>query len=128
MSINIKQADGLKRLTQTVEFYKQTTDSSLPEIFGGDYNDLINKPISDGVVNAESIETNADTFYVQDANGNTIATIDSSGVHSIDFIAGSQSVKTHMQSAENQFNDINADIAEHTGNNNIHITADEREQ
>lgn len=126
MSINIKQPDGLKRLSQTIEFYKQTSDSTLPEIFGGDYNDLLNKPIVDGIANADIIESNSNIFYVQDNNGNVIATIDEMGVHSIDFNANGHSVVAHIASTENQFARLESNLDLHTTNTDIHITAAER--
>lgn len=128
MSINIKQADGLKRLSQTIEFYKSNSNISIPQLFTGSYNDLTNKPIVDGTATIESIETTQSSFYVQDENGNTIALIDNQGVHSIDFYANGESVKQHMSSSIDQLNDLSGSLDTHKANSTIHITSDEREK
>jgi hypothetical protein len=128
MSINIKQADGLKRLSQTIEFYKSSSSISIPQLFTGSYNDLTDKPIVDGNATIESIETTQSSFYVQDGSGNTIALIDDQGVHSIDFYANGESVKQHMSSSTSQLNDLSGALDTHKANSTIHITAEEREK
>lgn len=128
MSINIKQADGLKRLSQTIEFYKSNSNISIPQLFTGSYNDLTDKPIVDGTATIESIETEQASFYVQDGNGNTIALIDSQGVHSIDFIANGTSVAEHMDSSIDQLNNLTSSLDTHKANSTIHITSTEREK
>lgn len=128
MSINIKQADGLKRLSQTIEFYKSNSNISIPQLFTGSYNDLTDKPIVDGTATIESIETTQSSFYVQDENGNTIALIDNQGVHSIDFIANGTSVAAHMDSSIDQLNNLTSSLDTHKANSTIHITSTEREK
>lgn len=109
MSVNIKQADGLKRLSQTIEFYKSSSSISIPQLFTGSYNDLTDKPIVDGNATIESIETMQSSFYVQDGSGNTIALIDNQGVHSIDFYVNGKSVKQYMNSSGGQSNDLSGE-------------------
>lgn len=128
MSVNIKQADGLKRLSQTIEFYKSSSSISIPQLFTGSYNDLTDKPIVDGNATIESIETTQSSFYVQDGSGNTIALIDDQGVHSIDFYANGESVKQHMSSSTGQLNDLSGDLTLHKNNQDIHITSEERKR